>query len=77
MSKKAIIAVVAALVLGIGGTVAYFYLHSLYVANTAPPVAATQQGSAVPPAANQGRYRQPVIRLYRQPVGGRHQLPEH
>lgn len=54
MSKKAIIAVVAALVLGIGGTVAYFYLHSLYVANTAPPVAATQQGNAVPPAANQG-----------------------
>lgn len=53
MSKKAILAVVAALILGIGGTVAYFYIHSLYVANTAPviPAATTPQG-AVPPAGN-------------------------
>ena len=55
MSKKTILAVVVALFLGIGGTVAYFYIHSLYVANTAPivPPATTQQpAGTVPPAGN-------------------------
>lgn len=38
MNKKIILVGVLALALGIGGTAAYFYFHSLYVAHTAPPV---------------------------------------
>ena len=54
MSKKTIFAVIVALLLGIGGTVAYFYIHSLYVTNTAPivPSVTTQPEGTVPPAGN-------------------------
>lgn len=38
MNKKIVLVGVLALALGIGGTAAYFYFHSLYVAHTAPPV---------------------------------------
>ena len=68
MRKKAMLAVLAALILGIGGTVAYFWLHDLYVAHTAPPITAVQpvpaadnkanqagsQGAVIPPAGNAG-----------------------
>lgn len=43
MNKKTVLIAFLALALGIGGTAAYFYFHSLYVAHTAPPV---------PPAAS-------------------------
>ena len=43
MNKKTLLVAVLALAVGIGGTAAYFYFHSLYVAHTAPPV---------PPAAS-------------------------
>ncbi len=38
MNKKLLVVAVAALALGIGGTVAYFHFYSLYVAHTAPPI---------------------------------------
>jgi hypothetical protein len=56
MNKKTVLIAFLALALGIGGTAAYFYFHSLYVAHTAPPVppaasAPAQQSAAAPQAA--------------------------
>ena len=53
MNKKTLLVAILALILGIGGTMAYFYFHSLYVAHTAPPVppAASVPAQQVAPAA--------------------------
>lgn len=67
MNKKAILAVVVALLVGIGGTMAYFYIHSLYVANTAPPItaapAAPAPNNAAIPAANNNQSNIPPAGL--------------
>lgn len=58
MSKKTVLLVILALVVGIGGTVAFFQLHALFTAHTAPPIppaqtagrtASTPAAPAVPP----------------------------
>ena len=53
MNKKIVLTAVLALALGIGGTAAYFYFHSLYVAHTAPPVPPSASAPAQQPAAAQ------------------------
>ena len=51
MNKKTVLIAFLALALGIGGTAAYFYFHSLYVAHTAPPVPPAASAPAQQPAA--------------------------
>ena len=53
MNKKTVLIAFLALALGIGGTAAYFYFHSLYVAHTAPPVPPAASAPAQPAAAQQ------------------------
>ena len=53
MNKKTVLIAFLALALGIGGTAAYFYFHSLYVAHTAPPVPPAASAPAQQPAAAQ------------------------
>ncbi len=43
MNKKIFLIALLALFVGIGGTAAYFWLHSLYVAHTAPPIPPASQ----------------------------------
>ena len=47
MNKKTLLIAMLALFLGIGGTAAYFWMHSLYVAHTAPPIPPVAQQQAV------------------------------
>ena len=53
MNKKTVLIAFLALALGIGGTAAYFYFHSLYVTHTAPPVPPAASAPAQQPAAAQ------------------------
>ena len=71
MNKKTLLVAALALVLGIGGTVAYFYFHSLYVAHTAPPVPPAASAPAQQPvAAKQSSPAQPAAPAAQAQTGG-------